>query len=318
MRTTPNVATGVATRAGLCAVGCRSFHLSIFIETFIAEADMKPTDSFGEPPVDIIALWNSSIHVKPVDLYAIEVIADELVEETFKHGPISRRQVKALEARKFQLEAYLFGEAVFEHWAKGILGGREKPRGWYEGLFALSWTYAREVTKNFAPHLPPEAKIDRDTWRAHSHARSRKISGVSTKILSEFAEDLPFIREWAAALEADRMDSRIGYMFVLAYLWDCWLIPLRYFSDSAACSVLEGFCSGGGQRIFELDSYRKDIRGDRNGLRLKPPAPGATVVKVRTYEPNTLRVSRSAANRLGLILDSVPERWLLWQFVFVK
>jgi hypothetical protein len=173
---------------------------------------------------------------------------------------------------------------------------------------------ARRLARGVGTGFPDSAGVDFDTFWRMFEANTRGMFGPGVPlhpIPANWTEDKAFMDARTRALETtDDGDPNDHARWALARLWDTFPIPLRYWADGAAVALLNACLAGEKRKAVELDTYRKDIRGDRGGLSLKPPANGKAVVSMRTRGP-VFRVHRDRAREHGLCLTCFPASFPL-------
>jgi hypothetical protein len=236
-------------------------------------------------------------------LKAMKDLLDHWRTETFGNGRIPRARMEFVTAdlvrRKFlaQYKPSLLGEP---HLGRTLPGD-----DWFSGLTALANYLAPRLAFRIGSSLPPGEKVDYETWFRDFVPNYRAIFGYGPygTIEQDWAESEDFISKWSLAVRHKEATSHDVTLLVFATQWDKFPISLRYFNDAAACEYINAALDAVGMAEVNMDSYRKDIRGNREGLRLKSPTPDRTVISWLTHEPKTFYVSSSAAKNVGLDPD---------------
>jgi hypothetical protein len=193
---------------------------------------------------------------------------------------------------------------------------------WWLGLRALAAYGARRDVAGIGDYLKPGQGVDVETWWKQIFAKNRTIEGKHETTFAfpqSLFEDPKFMADWAEAVRMPAGDPREDLIQMTALFWDTLEIPLRFWSDSAAHAFLTEISRTRGGVEISLDTYRKDIRGDRAGLHLIPPVPRHTVVKWKPKDHRTLRVSAKAADAVGVrIGEDFPETVLAFRYQLTK
>jgi hypothetical protein len=228
--------------------------------------------------------------------------------QTFSAGPIARGTITdATAGLVSELYRPEFERSLREAPGRATKNG---PRNdWWAGLKALSRVLGTRFSDGIGSHLKDGEKVDAETWLRKFHANARATVGKGEKnwaFPADWTEDKIFIDAWAKAIESVKGDQRHAAMYILARGWDTFPLPLRFFSDSAALQIVNLFLRLAGYNPVELDTYRKDIRGNRSGLQLIPPRHGDAVATWSRMKPNTVRLHRDLARRNNLDLKNFP------------
>ena len=228
--------------------------------------------------------------------------------QTFSTGPIARGTIAGATAGLVsELYRPEFERSLRE--APGRATKNEPRNDWWAGLKALSRVLGTRFSDGIGSHLKDGEKVDAETWLRKFHANARATVGKGEKnwaFPADWTEDKIFIDAWAKAIESVKGDQRHAAMYILARGWDTFPLPLRFFSDSAALQIVNLFLRLAGYNPVELDTYRKDIRGNRSGLQLIPPRHGDAVATWSRMKPNTVRLHRDLGRRNNLDLKNFP------------
>jgi hypothetical protein len=241
----------------------------------------------------------------------IAQISADWAQQTFGNGPIKRNSLKAVLLALKKRHALPMFERVYAAGA-GQLFERNAAADWWEGMDASSNLAAEDEANFIAKHLSRgQDTIDFEEWNRLSLAHTRAVApSFEIQFLQEHAEDIQYVTAWLAALKypKERTD-KVSAALSLSVLWDCWTIPLRYFTDDAAMELINAVARRRHLpgEIIDLDSYRKSVRsGQRSpGLGLRGDYP--KVVSLQKDEINVFRVSRSVAKSVGLNVDLLPS-----------
>jgi hypothetical protein len=231
------------------------------------------------------------------------------ITRTFAQGPIPRGRIETVTVdlmRSFFFPGY-------RHW---LLKDprhtvKDLPKDdWWEGCKAISAIVARRLSSRIGAGLPAGAGVDFDTFWRMFEANTRGMFGPRVPhhpIPANWVEDPKYLEAQNRALRTkDDGDPLDHSRWALARLWDTFPIPLRYWTDSAALVLLNACLAVEKRPAIGFDTYRKDIRGNRSGLSLIPPANGKAVVTGRLYGPPIFRVHRDRARKHGLCLTYFP------------
>lgn len=239
------------------------------------------------------------------------LISERWRQKTFANGAIGTAQLK--DATIELVRAWFFKD--FQSWAdQGVVRalGRAPGPTWWVGLNAFSEAFGRELVAGIAQHTPSAASVTFEVWGRMIYANARASVGSlsnGTDLPANWHEDPVFAAAWAKAVQNRLGNERLLTMFTLALHWDTFRIPLRYFTDTAALAFLRVALFRLPSVHLQLDTYRKDIRGNRGdasgkgGLHLKAPSGDHVVVRWSARSPHVFRVSIKAATRLGLSTD---------------
>jgi len=229
--------------------------------------------------------------------------------KTFFNGPINRSQIEAVTVQ-------LVRDVFFQDFRRDLLFTgctvieKEPKPAWWIGLNAISRVLGQRLANGIGSGLPCDAKINADIWLRMFHANARATIGPANQsqpFPANWTEDRVFIDAWSKALASAKGDRRCFAMYTLARYWDTFTIPARYFTDSASLALLNESLSFAKLTQFDLDSYRKDVRGDRNGLGLTPPKLTQVVVKWSDRNPRTFLVQQGYARTCGLDLKGLQN-----------
>lgn len=245
------------------------------------------------------------IEIPEADLDSI--MAEMAKAQIFAEGPLERGQLEYAAAgimRALNTRPFL---SMFGKMGTGNLIPPTTD-DWWEGLDALCHLSGRLLTEGIGAMLKHGQKVDAETLGAYCMVKLRGLKGPDKAPLpfpKNRTEDPVYTRLWAEAMQALKGNLWYENLETVAMAWDTLQIPLRYFSDSAALALLNAVFPRLGRPQLEIDTYRKDIRGNRRGLGLNAPTPERTIVKWLHREPSTLRVNAQNARRVGFKLDQL-------------
>jgi hypothetical protein len=129
-------------------------------------------------------------------------------------------------------------------------------------------------------------------------------SSSSRKILSAHSDDLEFVERFLNDAKRGPREM-VGVLRAFAWMWDVFLIPLRYFNGQAAMDFSREWLgySGNDLRTFRRVFYGGGSPKEGRGLKLKAVTPSI----VRQWSDGTIIINCQATARHGFNMRSLSE-----------
>lgn len=180
---------------------------------------------------------------------------------------------------------------------------------WFEGIPSFAAHIGRKLAFGIASTLRSGELLTYESFEKTFTANYRSVMGPNDDLPFniEWANDPEFIDKWSNAIKNAEIDLHDRRLFLLAILWDSYPFTLRMCSDSAACEIIRIAYDNAKEPSYNLDTYRKDIRGTRRGLSLVPPSRRRIVYTWSHRTPRTFFVRVSAAKTWDIDINELAS-----------